>query len=67
MLQNKVFVMQIQKPMVLLILLRSPMTFFYIFRLFIRIVAFEVLILDVFAIHFLFVFIYVVEVAFFSK
>lgn len=67
MFQNEVFVMQLQKPMVLSILLWSPMAFFDIFRLFIGVILFHLIVFIVFAGEFLFVFVEVINVAFFPE
>ena len=66
-LQNEVLVMQLQKPMVLSILLCSPMAFFEICRFFIGVVFFHVVAFIVFVCEFLFVFMEVVDLVFFSE
>ena len=67
MFQNEVLIMQLQKPMVFSILLWSPMAFFDIFRLFIGVILFHVIVFIVFAGEFLFVFMEVINVTFFPE
>jgi hypothetical protein len=67
MLQDEVFVMQLQKPVVFSILLWSPMAFFDIFGLFVGVVWFQTIVFYVFVNELFFVFMKVVDVAFFSE
>ena len=67
MLDNEVFVMELKEPKVLLILLRSPMAFFEIFRLLIGVILLLVIALNVFVASFLFVFVEVIDLTFLSE
>ena len=67
MLVNELFIVKFQKPMIFTILLRSPVSFFYIFTLFLCIIDYWRVLAFIFCDKFLFILVKIVKLTFFPE